>query len=371
MASLCPKPVVPARTRVGWIGIGVMGGAMATRLQAAGYALTVYARNPSKAAEFSKRGAHVAASPAHVARASDVVFTMVGHPSDVREVVLGGSGILSGFAAGGVIVDHTSSHPALAREIAAAARGRGCWAVDAPVSGGDIGARDGKLAILAGGDRSVVEWLAPLLEIMGKTTYVGGAGCGQSCKIANQIAVSGSMLGLSEGLVFAEGAGLDLRRFVEAVEDGAAGSKVMELFGERMVRGDLRPGGFAEYVLKDLGMGLESGDGEVGVVLPGAALYKQLYAAMVANGDGKLGTHGLITVIQRMNGKRALLRCTPPLRNIIPCHKPHNNIHYTKLWLENETCRIKLSVQLSNGLNTKRKLANQHCFSFGAILKPL
>ncbi|KAJ8616685.1 hypothetical protein MRB53_036057 [Persea americana] len=302
-----PTPVSPTRTRVGWIGIGVMGGAMASRLLAAGYALTIYSRTPSKALDLQTLGAQLATSPAAVARASDVVFTMVGHPSDVRSVILGDDGILSGLSPGSVTVDCTSSHPDLARSIAAAAAERGCWAVDAPVSGGDIGAREGKLAILAGGDVGVVRWLRPLFEAMGKATYMGPAGSGQSCKIANQIAVGGSILGLSEGLVFAEKSGLDLRRFVGAVGGGAAGSKAMELFGERMIERDFRPGGFVEYMVKDLGMGLVGGGGgddEKGkVVLPGAALCKQLYLGMVANGNGKMGTQGLVTVIEKINGK--------------------------------------------------------------------
>lgn len=182
----------------------------------------------------------------------------------------------------------------------------GCWAVDAPVSGGDIGARDGKLAILGGGDAGVVNWLSPLFEVLGKVTYVGEAGCGQSCKIANQIAIGANLMGLSEGLVFAERAGLDLKQFVEAVRGGAAGSRAMELFGERMIGRDFRPGGFAEYMVKDLGMAVdvvEEGEDERIVVLPGAALTKQFFSAMVANGDGKLGSQGLISVIERLNGK--------------------------------------------------------------------
>lgn len=174
------------------------------------------------------------------------------------------------------------------------------------MSGGDIGARDGKLAIFAGGDAGVVKWLAPLFEILGKVTHVGEAGCGQSCKIANQITIGANLMGLSEGLVFAERAGLDLKQFVEAVREGAAGSMAMELFGERMIRRDFRPGGFAEYMVKDLGMGVdvvEEGEDERIAVLPGAALAKQLFSAMVANGDGKFGTQGLISVIERLNGK--------------------------------------------------------------------
>ncbi|KAL6184133.1 hypothetical protein ACLB2K_045537 [Fragaria x ananassa] len=306
MGTPYPNPISPAKTRIGWIGIGVMGAAMASRLLSAGYSLTVYARTPSKAAPLQSQGAHLADSPFQLAQLSDVVFTMVGHPSDVRSNYLSPNALLSGLNPNSVTVDMTSSHPALAREIFAASRAKHCWSVDAPVSGGDIGAREGKLAILAGGDASVVTWLAPLFEIMGKVTYMGPAGSGQSCKIANQITVGANLLGLSEGLVFAERAGLDVKRFMEAVRGGAAGSKVMELFGERMIERDFRPGGFAEYMVKDMGMGVdvveEGEDGRV-VVLPGAALCKQLFSGMVANGDGKLGTQGLITAIERLNGK--------------------------------------------------------------------
>ncbi|KAF8413592.1 hypothetical protein HHK36_001584 [Tetracentron sinense] len=279
-----------------------MGASMASRILSAGYTLIVYARTPEKAIWLQDLGAHLANSPADVARTSDVVFTMIGRPSDVRSVVLGNDGVLAGLKKGGVIVDTTSSCPVLAREIATAASARGCWAVDAPVSGGDIGARDGKLAIFAGGDDGVVNWLSPLFEIMGRATYVGKAGCGQSCKIANQITVGSNLVGLSEGLVFAGQAGLDLKRFVEAIQGGAAGSMVMELFGERMIERDFKAGGFAEYIVKDLGMGLDGVEDNV-VVLPGAALAKQLFSGMVANGDGKLGIQGLITVTERINGK--------------------------------------------------------------------
>ncbi|XP_030459132.1 probable 3-hydroxyisobutyrate dehydrogenase-like 2, mitochondrial [Syzygium oleosum] len=305
MGTPYPTPINPAQTRIGWIGIGVMGASMAARLISAGYALTIYSRNPSKALPLQSLGALLVDSPRDVAARSDVVFTMVGHPSDVRSIVLGPNGILSGLNPGGAIVDTTSSHPDLAREIFNVARGRDCWAIDAPVSGGDIGARDGKLAIFAGGDHGVVEWLRPLFDCMGKVTYVGKAGCGQSCKIANQIMVSANLLGLSEGLVFAERAGLDVRQFVDAVRGGAAGSMVMELFGDRMIGKDFRPGGFAEYMVKDLGMGVavvEGGKDEKVVVLPGAAQCKQLFSGMVANGDGHLGTQGLISFIQRING---------------------------------------------------------------------
>ncbi|XP_031262745.1 probable 3-hydroxyisobutyrate dehydrogenase-like 2, mitochondrial [Pistacia vera] len=310
METPYPKPISPTKTRVGWIGIGAMGAAMASRLLSAGYCLTIFARNPSKALPLQSKGATLVNSLHDVARSSDVVFTMVGNPQDVRSVVLENNGILSGLNPGAVLVDTTSSHPALAREIFKATRDKDCWAVDAPVSGGDIGARDGKLAIFAAGDGGVVEWLSPLFEVMGKHTYIGKAGCGQSCKIANQIVVGANLMGLSEGLVFAEKAGLDVRKWRESVRGGAAGSMVMELFGERMIEKDFRPGGFAEYMVKDMGMGVdvvEESEVERVVVLPGAALGTQMFSAMVANGDGKFGTQGLISVIERINGNPEML----------------------------------------------------------------
>lgn len=280
---------------------------MASRLLSAGYSITIYARSPSKALPLQSEGAQLVDSPYEVAKCSDVVFTMVGHPSDVRSVVLDTNhGILAGLNPGGVIVDSTTSSPAQAREIFQAAKAKGCHSIDSPVSGGDIGARDGKLAIFAGGDQSVVNWLSPLYEVLGKVTYMGQAGCGQSCKIANQIVVGANLLGLSEGLVFADKAGLDARKLLDAVRTGAAGSMVMELFGGRMIDRDFKAGGFAEYMVKDMGMGVdvvEESEDERVPVLPGAALGKQLFAGMVANGDGNLGTQALITVIERLNGK--------------------------------------------------------------------
>lgn len=307
MSTHYPAPILPGKTRIGWIGIGVMGSAMAGRLLAAGHTLTIYSRTPSKALPLQSQGALIADSLSDLAEASDVIFTMVGHPSDVRQIVLENStGLLPHLNPNTVLIDHTSSHPLLAKEICVAVKEKNCYSIDAPVSGGDIGAREGRLAIFAGGEKSVVEWLSPLFEVMGRVTYVGCSGNGQSCKIANQIVVGGNLLGLSEGLVFAECSGVGKREVLEAVRGGAAGSMVMELFGERMIERDFKAGGFVEYMVKDLGMGVDVVDGQESekvVVLPGAALCKQLFSGMVANGDGKLGTQGLITVIERINGK--------------------------------------------------------------------
>jgi 3-hydroxyisobutyrate dehydrogenase len=300
-----PAPVQPGATRVGWIGIGVMGGAMAKRLLAAGYAVTAYARTPSRAESLVAAGASLADSPAAVAAASDVVFTMVGNPGDVRAVVLDpAAGALAGLRRGGVLVDCTSSSPSLAREVAAAAAAAGCHAVDAPVSGGDVGARDGTLAVFAGGDEAVVAWLAPLFASLGRATRMGAPGSGQSSKIANQVAVAGAVVGLGEAVSFARAAGLDAPLFLGAVSRGAAWSRVMDVFGGRLLRREFASGGSVRYIVKDLGMALEVGDGgeEEVNVLPGAALYRQMFSAMVANGDGDLSLQGLITVIERLNG---------------------------------------------------------------------
>ncbi|CAD6271189.1 unnamed protein product [Miscanthus lutarioriparius] len=299
-----PAPVQPGFTRVGWIGIGVMGGAMAKRLLAAGYAVTAYARTPSKAEGLVAAGASLADSPRTVAAASDVVFTMVANPGDVRAVVLdAATGALAGLRRGGVLVDCTSSSPSLAREVAAGAGAAGCHAVDAPVSGGDVGARDGTLAVFAGGDEAVVAWLDPLFAHLGKVTHMGAPGSGQSSKIANQITVAGAVVGLGESVAFARAAGLDAPLFLGAVSKGAAGSRIMDIFGERLLRREFASGGSVRYIVKDLGMALEVGDGgEEANVLPGAALYRQMFSAMVANGDGDLSLQGLITVVEHLNG---------------------------------------------------------------------
>ncbi|KAJ4797634.1 6-phosphogluconate dehydrogenase family protein [Rhynchospora pubera] len=300
-----PNPIHPSRTRVGWIGTGVMGAAMAGRILSAGYSLTIYARTPSKASSLLSSGASLASSPAFVASLSDVIFSMVGHPHDVRSVLLDPvSGAISSLSPGSVLIDCTSSHPALAREVAEAAKERNCFSVDAPVSGGDVGARDGTLAIMAGGEEEVIQWLAPLFDLLGKATWMGPPGSGQSSKIANQIAVAGSVVGTTEGVLFARKMGLDAGAFLEAIGSGAAGSKVMEIFGERILKRDFAPGGFVEYMVKDLGMALETrdGDSDSAVVLPGAAQFRQMFTGMVANGDGKMGMQGLITVHERING---------------------------------------------------------------------
>ncbi|CAI5488104.1 unnamed protein product [Closterium sp. Naga37s-1] len=294
------KEISPAVTKIGWIGTGVMGAAMCGHLQAAGYAVNVFNRTPSKAAALVGRGAVLCESPAAVAANSDVVFSIVGYPHDVQQVVLGPTGILSALKPGGILVDMSTSQPSLAREIAAAAEARQCWAVDAPVSGGDKGAREAALAIMAGGDEAVVQALQPLLSCMGKCTYMGPAGAGQSCKMANQVTIASTMVGLVEGLLYAHKAGLHIPTYLAAISKGAAGSRSLDLYASRILQRDLLPGFFVKHFVKDLGIALEECRA-MSLSLPGLALAQQLYVSLQAHGDGDLGTQALVLALERLN----------------------------------------------------------------------
>ncbi|CAL9166038.1 unnamed protein product [Musa hybrid cultivar] len=289
-ASSSDRDITPATTRVGWIGTGVMGRSMAGHLLSAGYYLTVFNRTPAKAQPLLDRGAKLAGSPAAVARASDVVFLIVGYPSDVRRVSLDPSdGALAGLAPGSVLVDMTTSDPALAAEIAEAARAGSCAAIDAPVSGGDRGARAGTLSIFAGGDEAVVRRLEPLFGCMGTVRYMGGPGQGQRAKLGNQIAIASTMVGLVEGMMYAHKAGLDVGRWLEAISTGAAGSKSLDLYGKRILDRDMEAGFYVHHFVKDLGICLKECQ-SMGLALPGLALAHQLYVSLMAHGEGELGT---------------------------------------------------------------------------------
>lgn len=273
---------------------------MAGHIQAAGYKLTVYNRTASKADGLKAGGAHVAGSPADVAKGSDVVFTIVGYPSDVREVILGPAGILANLRPGGIAVDMTTSQPSLAREIAEVAESRGCHAVDAPVSGGDKGARAATLAIMAGGDEAAVAAVGPLFRCMGTATYLGPPGAGQSCKMANQVTIASTMVGMVEGMLYASRAGLDVPTFLKAISGGAAGSKSLELYAPRLLQRDFAPGFYVEHFVKDLGIALEECR-QMQLALPGLALAQQLYVSLKAHGEGRLGTQALLLALERLN----------------------------------------------------------------------
>jgi 3-hydroxyisobutyrate dehydrogenase len=293
--------IAPGKTRIGWIGTGVMGSSMCGHLMAAGYRATVFNRTAVKAKALVERGAALADSPLAVAAASDVVFTIVGYPRDVRDVTLGAHGTLAGARPGTVLVDMTTSEPALAIEIDQAARAKNVHAVDAPVSGGDVGAREARLSIMIGGDPDVVQALDPLFRAMGKTiVYQGKAGAGQHTKMVNQILIASNMIGVCEALLYAFKAGLDLNRALESVSSGAAGSWSLSNLGPRMIAGNFEPGFFVEHFLKDMGIALAEAR-RLELSLPGLALAEQLYRAVEAQGYARKGTHALMLALARLS----------------------------------------------------------------------
>lgn len=310
MSGFSLPSIAPGQTKVGWIGTGVMGQSMAGHLLAAGYSVTVTTRTRSKAEALLARGAQWAASPRELARNCDVVFSIVGFPHDVREVTLGEEGALAGARPGTVLVDMTTSEPSLAREIATAASRRGCAAVDAPVSGGDIGARNGTLSIMVGGDKALVDALHPLFACMGKTiVYQGPAGSGQHTKMANQILVAAGMVGVCESLLYGYKAGLDLTTLLQSVTPGAAGSWSLSNLGPRIIANNFDPGFFVEHFIKDLGIVLAEAR-KFGLALPGTALAQQLYQSVQAIGYGRHGTHALELALARMANVDWLARDT-------------------------------------------------------------
>ncbi|XP_042972850.1 probable 3-hydroxyisobutyrate dehydrogenase-like 1, mitochondrial isoform X2 [Carya illinoinensis] len=293
--SMATDSVSPSNTRVGWIGTGVMGRSMCSHLIQAGYSLTVFNRTLSKAQSLLEMGARLAQSPLAVASQSDVVFSIVGYPSDVRSVLLDPtSGALAGLRHGGVLVDMTTSETSLAAEIYAAAS-----------------AKNGTLAIFAGGDESVVNRLNPLFSLLGKVNYMGAPGKGQFAKLANQITVASTMVGLVEGIVFAHKAGLDVGLFLDAISTGAAGSKSLDVHGNRILKRDFEPGFYVNHFVKDLGICLKECQ-NMGLALPGLALAQQLYLSLKAHGEGNLGTQALILTLERLNNVSLQPAATPP-----------------------------------------------------------
>lgn len=275
---------------------------MCGHLIAAGYSATVYSRTRDKARDLIASGASWADSPEAVAAASDVVFSIVGFPEDVREVMLGDHGALAGAAPGTVLVDMTTSEPSLAVEIAAAAAGKGVHAIDAPVSGGDVGAKNGTLSIMIGGDGEIVEALRPCWEAMGKTiVHQGGPGAGQHTKMVNQILIATNMIGVCEALLYGYRAGLDLPTVLESVGSGAAGSWSLSNLGPRIMDNRFDPGFFVEHFIKDMGIALAEAK-RMRLALPGLALAHQLYLALQAQGHGRDGTHALELALASMSG---------------------------------------------------------------------
>lgn len=292
----------PGQTRLGWVGTGVMGRSMCGHLLAQGYAVTVYNRSRDKAQSLLDAGATWAETPAAVARQSDVVFHIVGFPHDVREVILGASGSLSTLRAGGILVDMTTSEPSLAEEIYAAAQARGVHSVDAPVSGGDVGAREARLSIMIGGDAEPVAALQPCFAALGKTIiHQGGPGAGQHTKTVNQILIASNMIGVCEALLYGYKAGLDLNTVLQSVAPGAAGSWSLSNLGPRIINNNFEPGFFVEHFIKDMGIALAEAK-RMRLALPGLALAHQLYVSLAAQGHGRDGTHALELALARLAG---------------------------------------------------------------------
>ncbi|MDR2705756.1 MAG: NAD(P)-dependent oxidoreductase [Planctomycetaceae bacterium] len=289
-------------TTLGWIGTGIMGRNMAWHLLNAGYPLNVYNRTKSKAAELLDAGAVWYSSPKAVAQNSDIVFLMVGFPQDVRETILGQDGVLEGIKPHGIIVDMTTSSPALAKEIEAECRKKNVISLDAPVSGGDRGAKNATLSIMIGGDKQTAESLTPFWNLMGKTVvYHGASGNGQHAKMVNQTLIAGNMIGLCEAILYGFRSGLDMEKVLQSVSGGAAGSWSLTNLAPRILKKDFAPGFMIEHFIKDLGIVLEESR-RMGLALPGLALAEQLYIAAKSKGYAQNGTQALFLALAELNG---------------------------------------------------------------------
>jgi 3-hydroxyisobutyrate dehydrogenase len=287
---------------VGWIGTGVMGFWMCRHLMENGYKAVVFNRTKSKTDKLIEEGAEWADSPAAVAEKADVIFTIVGYPEDVRKVYFDDDGILSSVKKGSVLVDMTTTEPSLAVEIYKKAKNAGVASVDAPVSGGDVGAKNRTLTVMAGGDEKIFDILYPLFEIMGKNIrYQGNAGTGQHTKMCNQITISGIMIGVCESLLYAHKAGLNLQTMLDTIRGGAAACWSLDNLAPRILKGDFEPGFMVEHFIKDMGIALDEAK-NMGLFLPGLSLVHQLYVSLKAIGYGKSGTHSLILALDTLSG---------------------------------------------------------------------
>ncbi len=289
--------------RVGFIGTGIMGAPMARNLLRAGFSVTVWNRTPAKAAPLAEDGATIATSPAAVAAASEVIFTCVSDSPDVEAVALGPGGIAEGAAAGSVYIDCSTISPGVARRVAMALAGRGVQMLDAPVSGGDVGARNGTLAVMVGGEPAVFERCRPVLNAIGGTiVHVGPNGAGQVVKLCNQVAGALNLLAMAEAITLSRRAGVDPAKMIEVVGAGAAGSWMLTNLGPRAVSGDFAPGFMVDLMQKDLRLVLETA-AETATPLPGAALVNQVFRMLQADGRGADGTQAIVDALARLAGR--------------------------------------------------------------------
>lgn len=286
--------------KIGWVGTGVMGAPMCGHLLEGGYHINVYNRTASRAQQLTQNGASWCESPAEVANTSDVIFTMVGTPEEVHSVYFDDNGLFSVDIAKKTFVDMSTTAPDLSIKIAGAATNNNADAVDAPVSGGDIGAQNATLSIMAGGDEAVVVKLKPLFDALGSVSYMGKAGSGQHTKMCNQLTVAGTMVGVCEALVYAEKSGLDCEQLIEAIRPGAAGCWALDNLAPRIIQDDYAPGFMVDHFVKDLGIALKQAE-SMGLNLPGLILAKKLYEKTQSIGHGQSGTQALIMAIRHLN----------------------------------------------------------------------
>jgi 3-hydroxyisobutyrate dehydrogenase len=293
-----PGALGPHRTKVGFIGTGIMGGPMAGHLLGAGYSLVVHNRTRRKAEGLLERGAIWCDDVASVASQCDVVLTIIGYPRDVEDVFLAEAGLVRHARPGTFLVDMTTSDPELAHRIDASARARGLRCLDAPVTGGEVGARNGELSIMVGGDEADFQALAPIFGCFGSAVHQGPAGAGQHAKLANQIAIAGTMLGVAEALAYARRAGLDGERVLKSLSRGAAGSALLAGMGPRMLAGDFAPGFYVKHFIKDMDLALTAARG-FDLDARGLALVRALYGELEAKGHGSAGTQSLFCLYDR------------------------------------------------------------------------
>ena len=278
-----------------------MGGSMCSHILHKGYPVTVNTRSKEKAQGLLDHGAKWGDTPRAVGEQSDIVFTIVGFPSDVRQVYFDAAGLLPAARAGQIFVDMTTTEPTLAKEIYETAKKKGADGVDAPVSGGDVGAKNATLTIMIGGDKPTVDTLMPLFETMGKRIlYQGGPGAGQHVKMCNQIQIAGAMVGMCEALLYGHKAGLDLATMVETIKGGAAAYWGLEHLAPRVLKRDFEPGFIVEHFIKDMGIALSEAQ-RMGLAMPGLALVHQLYLALKAQGHGRRGTQALVLALEHIS----------------------------------------------------------------------
>jgi len=282
-----------SKQTIGFIGIGVMGKSMASHIMKAGYSLVVYTRTKEKAQDLMAEGAVWAESPNELAGKADIIVSMVGYPQDVEEIYLSENGIIKNGREGLYIIDMTTSKPSLAKKLHIEGKKKGIKVLDAPVSGGDIGAKNAKLAIMVGGDEEVFNEMKPLLAVMGDNiVYQGPAGSGQHTKMCNQIVIASNMVGVCEAIVYAEKAGLEPNKVLESISTGAASSWSLSNLAPRILNEDYSPGFFIKHFIKDMQIALEEAK-EMDMETPGLSLSKKMYEQLNENGEGNSGTQAL------------------------------------------------------------------------------